>query len=216
MDLKTVISRYGKYILLGLISLLILIAVYRGCQVQTLRDEYNALKGQYDVLKKQADVALKQALEYIKAQDARITEQNKLIELKDKEIAEKYGNIDSLNGKLSKLEEAYSGLVDAPAKIANLQSQVNIYKQKCLSFESVILDKDVQLRAWEVKFIAQVGISETWKKQYEAEHALRLVADEALKVQEKRVRSLSFSGNFKNVVILAVGGYLAYDLIKGK
>jgi uncharacterized protein (DUF3084 family) len=216
VKIREIINLYGKWIIAGLIILLVLIAIQRGCRIHYLETEYLTLKSQYDLLEKQADSELKKALEYIKAQDLRIAAQNEIITAKDKEIAEKYGNIDSLNGQLSKLEQEFAALTEAPAKIANLQSQVNGLKAKCLQFESIIADKDAQLGGWMIKFEAQAGISETWKARYEAEYQLRLDADDMLKIQEKRVKSLSFGTNIKTIAIIAVSGYLAYDLIRGK
>ena len=216
MNLKSIISTYGKYILSGLIIALILIGVYRGCMISTLRDSYNQLKGQYDALKKASDAAMTEALAYIKKQDARIVEQTKLIEAKDIEIAARYRAIAGLQSSITLLEAEYVILTDKDAMIRNLLLQIGVYKEKCLALESVIADKDTQLSSWKLAFEAQVGISETWKKQYEGEYALRLVADQALSVQEKRLKSLNFGSQFKTVAIIAIGGFFAYDLIRGK
>jgi len=216
VNLKSIISTYGKYILSGLIIALILIGVYRGCMLSTLRDQYNQLKGQYDALKKASDAAMTEALVYIKKQDDRIAEQTKLIEAKDIEIAARYRAIASLQSSITILEAEYATLTDKDAMIVNLKSQVNIYKDKCLTFEGIIKDKDDQLAAWAFKFDALFKIREQWEKLYNDEHALRLIADQALSIQEKRLKSLSFGSNFKTIAIIAIGGFFAYDLIRGK
>ena len=216
MSVKSIISTYGKYILFGLIVLLILIGVYRGCMISTLRDSYNQLKGQYDALKKASDAAMTEALAYIKKQDARITEQTKLIEAKDIEIAARYRAIASLQSSITVLEAEYATLTDKDAMIRNLLLQIGVYKEKCLAFESVIQDKDVQLNAWVFKFDAMFKISEQWKKLNNDEHALRLVAENMLVIQEKRLKSLSFGTNIKTIAIIAISGFIAYDLIRGR
>jgi hypothetical protein len=211
-----IIRLYGKYILFGLIIALVLIGVYRGCMISTLRDQYNLLRGQYDALKKASDAAMKEALVYIKAQDARIAEQTKLIEAKDIEIAARYRAIAGLQSSITVLEAEYATLTNKDVMIVNLRSQINIYKDKCLTFEGIIKDKNVIISSWIVKYVSEINISETWKKSYEDEHALLLVADQALSVQEKRLKSLSFGTNIKTIAIIAISGFIAYDLARGK
>lgn len=215
MTVKETIGHYGKTILAGLVVFLVLIAGYRSCQIQTLRDEYNRLKGQYDTLKASADKALAEALVYIKTQDMRIADQNEIITAKDTDIAKQNEHIVHLNQTLSSLELEYATLTDCPSQVTNLKAQVLQWRNKYLAFESVLADKNAQLGAWRVKFDAQVGISETWKKRYEDEHALRLVADQALAVQEKRVKSLQFGSSLKTWIIGGAAAYLGYSLIRG-
>jgi hypothetical protein len=69
---------------------------------------------------------------------------------------------------------------------------------------------------WQKKFDNQVVISDAWKKQYEDEHTLRLMAEEMNGVLEKQVGRIRLGSNLKTILIGAVVAYVGYDLITKK
>jgi len=111
-----------------------------------------------------------------------------VIKLKNGEIdklqGEKVGLLGGMAGKdrdIAGLEDELAGLTDNIDIIVNLKLQI-VKRDERYSLALGVIDRqEKQLKAWEIKYNAQVLISETWekesgswKRQYEGERTLRL------------------------------------------
>jgi len=142
-----------------------------------------------------------------------------VIKLKDGEIGQlQKDKVDLLGGMAGKdrdiaaLEDELAGLTDNIAIIANLKLQI-VKRDERYSLALGVIDKqEKQLKAWEIKFNAQVLISETWekesgswKRQYEGERSLRLSLQKELGITKKG----------GTATLVAEAGVGIYGLAKG-
>lgn len=194
---------------------LVIALVYTYCGSRRLGDKYNRMKGGYEARVEVAETALETSLVRIAALNDIISAKDIIIVEKDAAIAEKLGQLSAGNKELKDLESEYQVLgSDKDAKITNLLAQVATIKESLTVAFSLIADKDAQLAAWEVKFTSSQKISAEWKKAYEDEHALRLVCENLNLALEKKVKSTLFWSRAKNIAVVALAGYAAYNLIK--
>ncbi len=70
-------------------------------------------------------------------------------------------------------------------------------------------------KSWQAKFDAQVVIAESWKRQWEGEHAIRIETGKVLLKAESALRweRLKFKG--AGLIAVAAGGFLLYEQLKG-
>lgn len=142
-----------------------------------------------------------------------------VIKFKDGEIGQlQRDKVGLLGGMASKdrdiadLEDQLGGLTENVAIIANLKLQI-VKRDERYSLALRVIDKqEGQLKAWEIKFNAQVLISETWekeagswKRQYEGECSLRLSLQKELGITKKGGKA----------TLVAEAGVGIYGLAKG-
>jgi uncharacterized coiled-coil protein SlyX len=176
---------------------------------------YNEEKGKYEAYRAIAGADARAMQERIDALEDVKAAQSVVIAERDATIAAKNNDISSGNKKLESLESEYETLgQDKDAKITNLQSQVATLKGNLTLAYSIIEDKDAQITAWQVKFAASEQIFSEWKKAYEDEHRLRLMAEGLVTSLEKKQSRTLFVSKLKNVALVGLAGVAAYNLIK--
>jgi len=98
--------------------------------------------------------------------------------------------------------------------VINLRGQIKTLTDMFSLADKEIAVRDGIIRAWESKYNTQVDITEVWKRQYESEHNLRLMAEGLVKNLEGRVRIGTLRGRALTIVGAVVVGYVGYRLIK--
>jgi len=205
-----------KYGLIGLGAIIILVLLFRSCG---LYDQNSILKGKYDELKRIADADHGMLIKEI----GRLADD---IALKDKEIIKLNESISliytDLNNKDSKITDLVKQLKEAelagdlPAQIVNLKEQVKTWADKFTLAESIIKEKDAIISNWAIKYEDAVKIGDKWKEDYEREHELRLLGEKRISKLESSLRWNKFWKTGTALLAVAAGGYVAYDLIRGK
>lgn len=156
-------------------------------EVFTLRAKLDVTvtEAEYNQLVKEADAQHKADLEKIALQETVVTQQNQEIArllaaagqptpeeiAKDREIAE-------LRRKMAEQEaggDLAGALATAKDTIKQWEVKFNLAEERHKG-ELFALNA-----AWEVKYAAQVKISDTWHAEYDREHALRLVGEDVTK-----------------------------------
>jgi hypothetical protein len=207
-------KKYIPHAIAAAAVILLALAGYRACN---LTDDYSELKGQYKTYVSLAEAQARARNERVNALSAMASAQNRVIEERDATIAAKQGQVVSGNKKLADLEAEFATLgQDKDAKIVNLQAQVATLKANITLAYSIISDKDAIIGAWGAKFDAQVKITDEWVRAYNDEHKLRLMSESLVSSCEKRLKASRFASGAKNIVIVAAGGWLAYNAIRGK
>ena len=82
--------------------------------------------------------------------------------------------------------------------------------------ESIIKEKDAIISNWAIKYEDAVKIGDKWKEDYEREHELRLLGEKRIGKLESSLRWNKFWKTGTALLAVAAGGYVAYDLIRGK
>jgi hypothetical protein len=180
-----------------------------------LTEKYRMAKDDYNELKKiaEADHALSVA---------HIEELNNAIGQADKTIVKLNGVIREKSVLISELSIQLDGLIDneppTTPEIESMPIVVSLRKQVgkltemySLSQQTITLQNEsaTVLRG---KFDAQVTISETWKREYDKEHTLRLSCESLLKLSERRVSSPWTM--VKNVAVGVAAGFVVGSLLK--
>jgi hypothetical protein len=184
-----------------------------------LLDGHNKLSKKNRALAEGADVLAAESagLRKILA-DERIFSEG-VIKLKNGEIdklqGEKVGLLGGMAGKdrdIAALEDELEGLTNDVDIVVNLKLQIVKHVERYSLAMGVIDRQEKQLKAWEIKYNAQVLISEaweresgSWKRQYEGEHALRLSLQKELGITKKGGAA----------TLVAEAGVSIYGLAKG-
>ena len=209
METKTKINL--SILVAGLVLLALIIVGFRSCD---LYDKYSVLKGKYDALSEEYKAQRVKALADIEALRNNIAQKDEEIRNITSQIVEKEGEISSLHTQTGKLEEAYVALTDNEAKIDNLTQQVDAWKEKFSLAESVIADKDAIIFSLNEKYESQVKISLNWETLYNNEGKLHALCSQRLKLADKKLRGLRFTGTIKNGLILGLAGVVIYSLVR--
>ena len=209
METKTKINL--SILVAGLVLLALIIVGFRSCD---LYDKYSVLKGKYDALSEEYKAQRVKALADIEALRNNIAQKDEEIRNITSQIVEKEGEISSLHTQTGKLEEAYVALTDNEAKIDNLTQQVDAWKEKFSLAESVIADKDAIIFSLNEKYESQVKISLNWETLYNNEVKLHALCSQRLKLADKKLRGLRFTGTIKNGLILGLAGVVIYGLVR--
>jgi len=124
---------------------------------------------------------------------------------KDKTIAAQQKRIAALEAS----GDIAGALKEAKATIASWEVKFTLAETRHADALSA-LDK-----AWQGKYDAQVVISESWKRQWEGEHAVRIETGKVLLKAESALcwERLKFKG--AGLLFLAASAYVAYDTLKG-
>jgi serine phosphatase RsbU (regulator of sigma subunit) len=203
--------KHIKGLLAGIAVFAFLFYVARGCR---LREDYRELKDQYETYRSiaKADNEMKMKT---------IAEANRVILAKDAEISRLSGEVvlnqDALHETqedLRVLQALEPTIKDKDELITNLRGQVSrLTEMFNLSQNTVSNQLDI-IKAWELKYNAQVEVSESWKSMYESEVTLRKLAEGLVSNLEVDVRKYRAMGRVKTVMVVALGGYLAYSIGK--
>ena len=120
-------------------------------------------------------------------QDAKISELNQT-------VSEYKARIDGLSVQLDKLlaeEPQTTPEIEAMPIVINLRQQVKTLTEMFSLAQKTIEEKDRVIAAWEEKFYIQVKVSESWEKQYDNEHLLRVQCESMFRLCERKSRSNS-------------------------
>ena len=139
-----------------------------------------------------------------------ITEKNKVIVSMTKTIGKLNDENAADDAEIALLKDELEAVVgqeppttpdiEALPIVVNLRGQVKLLKEIVAKDIDVIANREKVIDAWELKFNAQVDISEAWRKNYESEHILRVQAEGLFKVCERSQRLNKF---WKTTTIVA-------------
>jgi hypothetical protein len=157
------------------------------------KDKYLA-----DVAEREARLAA--ALEVVAEKDSVIGEKDASIAVRDLEISRLKSAEAVSTGKISSLEEENVTLkADAAAVIAanpsvrrlieNYDAQIAEYKTLVFNLSRRAAEEEMRANDFAAKFVAAAFQRDTWKKQYEDEHALRLFSESLVEENERRLAS---------------------------
>jgi chromosome segregation ATPase len=179
-----------------------------------LYDQNSILKGRYDTLKKIADAD--HAL--LTTEIGQLTND---IGLRDKEIARLTESITVINtaldGKdrdLAALRASWSNLsAECQARLHELDAA---WVEKELLYKQEISAERGVTEQWVIKYNNAIKIGEDWKRMYENENALRLLAEKRIGKLEGSLRWSRLFRTGTTVLAIVGGGYVALDLLRGK
>jgi hypothetical protein len=200
-------------IIAGVFALVAIVSFLRSCG---LSEKYREQKLAYTELRAVTDADHAVQLLFI-------AERDKLIAQKDAEIVQYTERITTYQRQLSVLHTQLNELqnteppttpeVESLPIVINLRGQVARLTEMFSVSQRIVSEENEIIKAWEVKFAAQVDISESWKKQYEDEHALRLACEGMNKTLENKVKTTRFRGKIWTAAALVAGGYAGYRLL---
>jgi len=200
-------------IIAGVFALVAIVSFLRSCG---LSEKYREQKLAYTELRAVTDADHAVQLLFIAERDKIITTQNEKIEGFVGQVTTYQRQLSVLHSQLEELqntEPPTTPEIESLPIVINLRGQVSRLTEMFTLANSIIAEKDKIIKAWEVKFAAQVDISESWKKQYEDEHALRLACEGMNKTLESKVRTIAFRGKIWTAAALVAGGYAGYRLL---
>jgi len=159
-----------------------------------------------------------------------VKQEAEISELKDKifdleENRKKLQKIDSEKAeRIKELETERETITDTDKIIQNQDLQISAWKERFWNEkedkENVIKERDFWARIAfkeQAKFQAEQKISQSLRERLEREKALRILAENLNKQNEKRFNRLSFGSTVKTVLIvgcIAAGGYVAFKELK--
>lgn len=176
-----------------------------------------------DLKKREADLSA--ALEIIDAKDATIAENDVLISQKDKEIDKLKTDDAAISSTIAALDaqnktlrtNAAAAIAANPAVRALVEDQdahIAGYKNLVITLRSRISEERNRANLMGEKFVAAAYQRDIWKKQYEDEHALNIVANGLIADNEKRLSSNKFWKYAGWTVAGILGGIEIYQGIR--
>jgi len=193
------------------LSSLLTLFLFKSCSVG---DRYSELRGQYEAYREETTVRLRKLKEEVSRREKRI------VQLKE-DILQKNEVFDSLQRQVEKktivitrLEKERELLVDKDAVIQNLDKQVAAWKEKYLLEVDKLRTVEAQRNSWKAAYEYQLEVSESLKEQLAREERLRRIAEESLKLADKKLRRARLNTNIRTAVIGGLVGYLGYKLLK--
>jgi hypothetical protein len=200
-----------KYVLGGAAVIIIAILFLRSC---SLYDKNSILKGQCLELKKIAD-----------ADHALLTKEigqlTNDIGLRDVEIARLRESITIINTALvgsdrdlAALRESWSNL--SAECMQKLQQLDSAWTERELLYKQEISAERRVTEQWVIKYNNAVKIGDNWKKDYENEHTLRLLAEKRIGGLEGSLRWSKFWKTGTTIIAVVGVGYIGIDILRGK
>jgi predicted nuclease with TOPRIM domain len=201
-----------KHIIIGgliLIAVFVMLT-YRSC---VTIDKYSHLKGQYDALSEEYGAQKEAALGNITELQNQIAQKDEKIHDLNSSVSTKNEQIKKLNAENKKLEDTYATLTDDKQRIANLETQVSVWKEKFTLAEGVIAEKDKIIFALTEKYETQVKITGEYKELYEREARLRGLLEEHVRIADSKLGGLQLKFNVSKGVTIALAGLIIYGLV---
>jgi len=171
-------------------------------------------KGMYEGEKQQNEELRNQTAQEIQTLRNIIAQKDAVIAQISEEVEEKYEEIEGLHARTDELESAYAELTNNLEKVDNLQRQVNLWKQKLTIAEGIIKSKDEIIFNMNKKYVAQLDISNRYKKLYENEQSLCKLAEKQLALADKKLRGFKFQLNLGKGIVVGLGALVIYGLVK--
>ncbi len=207
----TINKKHLFYAGLGIVVLVFFCLLMRSCK---LTDRLSVTTGELNVVRANNEMLAKEALKERAALTEKIEYETKKVVLLSDELKRKDAKIDNLTKRTKDLEATYPTLPDDTAKIQNLTAQVIAWKEqfnlsdaKCRDYEGIVF-------ALTNKYELQVTISDTWKSQFEGEVKAGALKDDAITLLKRDLRVARLFGTVKTTAVLALGGFVIYNLIK--
>jgi len=193
------------------LSLAIVFLLMDKCGSDRKADE---LKGEYKKAIEIVEVEKRIKEETIKKQNKIIEKQDLLIAESRKEVEIKNTHISRLGNTVAELEDEFGNLTDKDEKIANLVSQISIWKQKFTLTQSIIADKDKIIFSLNEKYESQLKITNSYKAMYESIQGIVGIRTKQVKELEKINRRLKLTSGLKTGIVLTMAGVVLYSLLK--
>jgi hypothetical protein len=198
----------------GLIVATVLIIAFLFLRSCSLYDQNSILKGRYD--------------EVVRITDADHALLTKEIGQLTNDIAQRDVQISRLQESITIINTALAGsdrdLAALRAKWASMSAecQVALHALDAVWIEKELLYKQ-ELSAergvtaqWVIKYNNAVKIGDDWKKDYENEHTLRLLAEKRIGGLEGSLRWSKFWKTGTTILAVAGVGFAGYTLLRGK
>jgi hypothetical protein len=173
--------------------------------------KYLALKAEYDEARKvaAADHEIQQGI--IAEAEKNIAALNESIVTANATITAKDGQITALRTALAGLQEAEPPTtpeIEAMPIVINLRAQVSHLTEMFNLSQGIVAEQVKVIGAWEKKYDAQVTISDAWKREYENERRLRLMADELNRSLEHQAKSGQLFAKLSTAGLAAAGVFI--------
>lgn len=200
-----------KYVLGGAAIIIIAVLFFRSC---SLYDQNSVLKGRYEELKKIADADH----EMLTKEIGQLTSD---IGQRDVQIARLRESITIINTALTESDRDLAAL---RASWSNLSAEC---VQKLHELDSAWIEKELLYKQeisaerrvteqWVIKYNNAVKIGDNWKKDYENEHTLRLLAEKRIGGLEGSLRWSKFWKTGTTILAVVGAGYIGIDVLRGK
>jgi hypothetical protein len=199
-------------------AIAVLLALFYMTKSCRITDEYSVLKGEKMAMEKAMGEASAKAEKLKEQQDKVIAEQNARIEKLLADVGKPTPEEVAMGGTIAaqereiarlKAKEDYKAALEvAQAEILNWSSKFTLAEER---HKQDIFNLNA---AWQVKYDAQVVISNTNWDLYFKEHELRLKGDESIKVLEGDLKLSRFWVRAEKVVIVGLGGLAIYSLVR--
>ena len=208
-----------------IIVILILVAVFMFLDRSCTHKKLNKALGEVDKQKEvtaaaetKADEAIEREKETKTLLDTEIKKLTGSIKVKDKKIKEK-------DTKIADLEKEEETLTDPPSLIANLREQIELWKGKFTLSQQQVAELGVPFEVeidgkmitkyphgsvtfnLNEKYLSQFRITDQWIVKYDAQLALSLERDNALKQAMKDIKGLKFGSKIKTGGMIFAGTY---------
>lgn len=191
---------------------LALMCLDRSCQsdaaLAQAKAEYDALKKANELYQAEQEQVLLRANETIAQQDATIAAANAAIREKDARITLLSRELADIVG-----QEPHQPELETEPLVINLRAQVARLSEMFALAMAANADQQRVITSWETKYDAQVSVSESWKRRYESELALRLQVEKLFRLSEQRRRSSRF---WKAAAIVGTAAGVAAGIVIAK
>jgi len=205
--------RKWAWLILAFCVVGLLALMYQSCTVDATAEYY---KGKYA-----AEMELRAAENDIHAKHIEeLGIEKEVLDMEINQLKEENAAIDNdrrvTKKKLADVlaEEPVQPELEEEPLVINLRQQVRLLTFVLEGAEKELENKDKIIFNLTEKYNAQVGISDSYRAMYENEKELHRLAIDRLKIADRRIASLRFTGNAKNVLVVVAGGAIAYLLLK--
>jgi hypothetical protein len=196
------------------LALMLGIAVCDGLRT---RDSLSVLVGSLQEAVKGRDIVIAE-------KDRQIAEANGTITAQTAKIAELWGNVGkpteaekAKDAKIKALNASLSQAKTDAEKVPVLEGLVVEWQGKFTLSEQRRKDELAALDgAWQVKYDAQLQISEAWKDKYEAEHRVLSLSEKALQSANRKLKTAQIASNLKTGAMIVAAVLVGVNALKGK
>ena len=193
----------------------IAIVLYIGFRIWAAIPTYDSKKmGEYTAAKLSYSKLSKELLKKNEQLAADITKKDELLKVKTDMIGQKTGVIGQLNKKQAELEAEFKLIKDCPGQVINLSAQIVGLKDTLTVKDGIISDyNDKVILLTAQKGDALAGWENEKKLRLSCEDSAR-ACDAVQKQLAKDLKICRLTGKLKTGIVLGVGAYLLYTLVK--
>lgn len=202
----------GIVIIISLILLFgLIVYMQKSCAMER---ENSKLKKKYDTAKKELLAKQKMYVELRERSATRIKELNEAVSKAKANVESLSLSLEGKDKKLEKLENTYANLLDKDKKIANLEGQVDLWKQKFTIAQGIIAQKDEIIFSLTKKYEQQSKLTYECEGLLSKETELRLLAEKRIETLHKSITASYFTGKVKTVLIGGLIFAVIYSIVK--